>query len=159
MLNNIILISLVIILILVFYAKYIKREPVVKLGSYGILIVLTNSMEPTIQENEFIIIKESEQYELNDIVTYMDLDGMLITHRIFQIDESSFLAKGDNNSIVDGNMDIERIQGKVIYHSKALGIFVLDYLKIVLMAYLVFVFVIYGVAKFRKEATNEIQEK
>ena len=48
----------------------------------GALIVITGSMEPTINIKEMIIIKEQKDYKVLDIVTYKDEKGTLITHRI-----------------------------------------------------------------------------
>ena len=52
LLNRLTLVILSIILITIIYSKYIQKSSVVKLGKYGILIVVSNSMEPTIQEGD-----------------------------------------------------------------------------------------------------------
>lgn len=157
-LKNTVLVILIIILLYVCYAKYIRKDAVVKIGGYGILIVLTNSMEPMIQEKELIIIKEKEAYELNDIVTYCDLYGTLITHRIVQMDEDSFMARGDNNSVVDENMSLDNIQGKVIYHSRILGIFALYYLKFIIVICCMTYVMIYLKRKFEKDSKEQKEE-
>lgn len=152
--QNIVLFFLGIALILVGYSKFIKKDCVVKIGKYGILIVLTESMEPTIFPQEFILIKESDNYKLEDIVTYQNSDGLLITHRIVQIDKHCFIAKGDKNEVTDSIAPIEAIQGKVIFYSKILGIFVMQYLKIVMIAYFV-IWTVICVAKQIKEKRYE----
>lgn len=157
-LKNTLLVILIIILLYVCYAKYIRKDPVVKIGGYGILIVLTNSMEPIIKEKELIMIKESSDYKLNDIVTYCDLYGTLITHRIVQINEDDFMARGDNNSVIDENMNLSQIQGKVIYHSKILGIFILYYLKFIIVICILIYVIIYLKRKFEKEQKEEKDE-
>lgn len=152
--QNIILIFLGIILLLVGYSKYVRKDCVVKLGGYGILIVLTESMEPSVFPQELILIKECDKYELEDIVTYQNSEGILITHRILQIDEYSFIAKGDKNEIEDSSMKIDRIEGKVIFHSSIIGIFIMKYLKIVIISYFAIWVIIY-VTKRKKEKQNE----
>lgn len=152
--QNVILILLVIALILVSYSKFIKKDCVVKIGDYGILIVLTESMKPTIFPQELILMKQCDYYEINDIVTYQNSDKFLITHRVVQIDEYSFIAKGDKNEVADSSEPIEAIQGKVIFHSKILGIFVMQYLKIVMIAYFV-IWTVICVAKQIKEKRYE----
>lgn len=153
--QNIVLIFLGIILLLVIYSKYIKKECVVKLGGYGFLIVLTESMEPTIFPQEFILIKELNNYELNDVVTYQSLDGTLITHRILQIDQDGFIAKGDKNQVTDARIALETIQGKVVFHSLSLGIFVIRYLKIIA----IFCLTILGMLILRKLIKEKRSEK
>lgn len=156
--NFIILIILLASLLYVCYEKYIEKNSFVKLGGYGILVVLTNSMEPTIQEKELVVIKESENYDLEDIVTYVDVYGNLVTHRIVQIDEYTFMAKGDRNEITDNNMDIRNIEGKVVFHSKVLGIFVLYYLKIVILIYFGVLLVGYLINQFKEEKKVDTSE-
>lgn len=119
--NFIIFGILIILLVQVMYSKWIRKDCVVKIGPYAILIVLTESMEPTIQQGEMILIQEKQTYELEDIVTYLNTDGMLITHRILQMDENNFIAKGDKNQVEDESLSCKAIQGKVIYHSGGIG--------------------------------------
>lgn len=154
-LKNMFFISLIAILSYVCYAKYIRKDAVTKLGGYGILIVVTNSMEPEIYPNTLVLIKECEQYALNDVVTYMDLHGTLITHRICQIDEESFVAKGDKNDVFDKRMNIAQIQGKVVGQSAWLGNFIVYDLKLVILI----CFVILIVLKIKKEDKNEVKQE
>ena len=148
-----------VVLIYSCYAKYIRKDEMVKLGGYGFLIVLTKSMEPTIQEKELIIIKEEKIYDLEEIVTYVDIYGNLVTHRIVQIDEYSFIAKGDGNEISDCNTNIKNIQGKVIFHSKILGIFIFYYLKFIIIIYFVVLLGVCFKNKLEKEISHENKEK
>ena len=73
--------------------------------SYRPIVIKTGSMHPTIYENSIIIgkrIKNIEELNTNDIITYQDNDK-LVTHRITEIDyETGFIkTKGDNNDQVD----------------------------------------------------------
>ncbi len=156
--NTGILILLLFILLFVCYSKYIQKEPVVKLDGYAILIVLTDSMEPTIQGNELILIKEEDEYQLGDIVTYQDRDHILITHRIVQIDSHYFVAKGDGNDASDEKLELEQIEGKVIFHSKLMGIFVFYYLKFIILVYMIVMLSVYFVKNVIKEKENEEKE-
>lgn len=141
-LKNIIIIILLLILVDVCYSKFIKNDQPVKIFGKSFLIVTTGSMEPTIKSGELIIISENDNYEINDIVTYIDNDNFLITHRIISInEENGVITKGDGNNIEDDEIEISRIKGKVIYHSKILGFFVIYLLKPLIIAY-IFAFVI-----------------
>lgn len=154
LIQNVVLIFLVIALLFASYSKFVRKDCLVKLAGYSFLIVLTESMEPTIFPQEFILIKEYTQYELNDIVTYQSLDGTLITHRILQMDGFCFIAKGDKNEVTDSSAPIEMIQGKVIFHSKILGIFVTRYLKMVIIAFFV-IWAMMSITKLMKEKQYE----
>lgn len=98
----------------------------------GALIVVTGSMEPTINIKEMIIIKEQETYDVRDIVTYMDKNSNLVTHRIVSKLGNTVVTRGDNNSISDEPINLEKIEGKVCYHSNVLGEFFLYWLKPIL---------------------------
>ena len=154
LIQNVILIFLVIALLFAGYSKFVRKDCLVKFAGYSFLIVLTESMEPTIVPKELILIKECASYELGDIVTYQSMDGTFITHRILQMDGFLFIAKGDKNEVADSSEPIEAIQGKVIFHSKILGIFVMQYLKIVMIAYFV-IWTVICVAKQIKEKRYE----
>ena len=117
--QKILIIVLLIVLIYVLYSKYIVKNSVTKIFGYGFLVVVTGSMEPEIEEEELIIIKEFDNYDVGDIVTY-ETDGYLITHRIIQVTEDEIITKGDSNNEEDLKISENQIVGKVVYHSKFL---------------------------------------
>ena len=96
---------------------------------FAFLVVTTGSMEPEINAGELIIIKEVDKYEIGDIVTFIDKDDFLVTHRIICLNEEKMITKGDNNNLLDEEVSLNNIKGKVIIHSKILGFFVLYLLK------------------------------
>ncbi len=151
-----IIILLVQILIYVTYLRYIKKEEVISIFNKSFLIVTTGSMEPTIKGKELIIIDKKENYEIGDIVTYKDKKNFIVTHRIINIDGKYFIAKGDKNNIDDGIQEMNRIYGKVIYHSKILGIIILYVIKPVLLIYMLYI-IISELYFLKKESKNEKQ--
>lgn len=139
--SKIITVFLIIILIYILYSKYIAKNKITKIGGYGFLVVVSGSMEPEIEIDELVIIKEQESYNIGDIITY-DFKDYLITHRIIDIQDSNITTKGDSNNKSDVSIESNQIEGKVIYHSKILGIFVVYYLKIILAIFIIFTFII-----------------
>lgn len=135
-LKNLLLIFLIIILLLVCYSKYIRKDSITKLFGKGFLIIVTGSMYPNIEAKELVIISEKPEYKVGDIITYLDEDEMLVTHRITELNNNTFISKGDKNNIEDGEHEKSSIQGKVIFHSKILGNFVLYILKPLIIIYL-----------------------
>ena len=63
-LNNIFIISLIILLLFVLYSKFIKNDKLIDFFGYKFLIVLTGSMEPEINTGSFIIIKSCDEYSV-----------------------------------------------------------------------------------------------
>lgn len=122
--KRVVLILLVIILAInlysIFSSKILKKD-LVSIFGYSNLKIISGSMEPKIQIGDMIIIKKSNTYEVNDIVTYREED-YFVTHRIVEIDENGITTKGDNNNKVDNDtITNEDIVGKVVLIIPGLG--------------------------------------
>lgn len=104
----------------ILYVRVIKKENIIKFFGYSGLIVISGSMEPEININDLIIIKEQEVYNEQDIVTYEENDS-LITHRIIEISDNIIITKGDNNNVEDKQIESSQIHGKVIYKVNNFG--------------------------------------
>lgn len=74
----------------------------------------SGSMEPYIHVHDLIIIKRSQEYNVDDIVTYHKNDEY-ITHRIAAIQNDEIITKGDANTIHDDPIQKKDIEGKLIY--------------------------------------------
>ena len=156
--QKLLIIFLLIILVYVLYSKYIVKDSVTKIFGYGFLVVVTGSMEPEIGEEELIIIKEENEYNVGDIITYEN-DNYLVTHRIIKINDNEIITKGDANNEEDLKISENQIVGKVIYHSKALGIFVIYYLKIILIIVVILGAIIYFLSLKNKKGDDEIKRE
>ena len=161
LINNISCVCLIIILISVCYSKFISKDEMITLFGKGFLVIITESMYPTIESGELIIISEKKSYKEGDIITYLDQENMIVTHRINEINDKTFIAKGDNNNIEDDECNIDRIYGKVIYQSKLLGLFVLYFLKpslIIYVFYLIISEIFFALKKVKQEESNRTLE-
>ena len=79
------------------------------------LIVKSNSMYPTLQKGDIILIKKYNNYKNGDIITYDYEGNYLVTHRIIEKNNNFFITKGDNNNSKDDNfIQLDNIKGKVI---------------------------------------------
>ena len=85
-------------------------------------IVLTGSMEPTLNIKDFVIIKKSDNIKVGDIVSYKDdTVKMEVLHRIINIDGDEITTKGDANNTEDKPIDKSQITGVYIGKIKYLG--------------------------------------
>ena len=139
--QKIFLIIIIFILLFTLYSKFILKEELIKLYNTAILVVLTGSMEPTIKSGEMIIIKEQTDYNVDDIVTYKEDRNFFVTHRIINKYENKYETKGDNNNLIDETIGKDQIEGKVIYHSKVCGFFILYLLKPITLIVIIIFFV------------------
>lgn len=88
---------------------------------YKPIIILSDSMEPTMPEGSLALVKKQEgkKAEIGDVVMFeTDMFGSraYVTHRIVAQDEEGFITKGDHNKVADAEyLDAEKIRGKVIF--------------------------------------------
>ena len=112
---DIIFIFLIIILCLYFILRI--------LGIVKIYEVKTGSMEDEIHVGDYILIIKKNNYKVGDIVTYTKED-YYVTHRIVEKNGNKVITKGDANNVVDEEINVSDIVGKVIYHGGILNIFI-----------------------------------
>ncbi len=102
----------------------VSQKKDVSVFNFRIFYVKTQSMEPTISAGSFLLVKESDNYEVNDIITFYSKDesikGYPNTHRI--VDTSvidgklHYITKGDNVDRVDNDpVPPEDVLGKVCF--------------------------------------------
>lgn len=116
---NLFFISILCLVLFIIYSKFFLRNINIKPFGIQILIVSSNSMKPEFQKNDIIIIKEEKEYNIGDIVTFIDKEGNLVTHRIIEKYENAFYTKGDNNNTKDEpKISYSEISGKVIFTIK-----------------------------------------
>ena len=101
-----------------------------KLFGINDFIVLSGSMEPTIQTGSMAYINTKDKdLKTDDIATYklFGVDGNYeyVTHRVVGFDsEGSYIFKGDVNEVVDANpVQKNRIEGKYMFSIPELGFF------------------------------------
>lgn len=76
-------------------------------GKYAIMYVVSESMEPEIPKNSYIIIKKTDtsKIEKNTIISFVSDDpeilGSINTHRVIEVRENEFVTKGDNVATAD----------------------------------------------------------
>ena len=83
-----------------------------------ILIIKSNSMYPILKIKDIIIIKKSNTYNVNDIITYNTENEVLITHRIVKSCEGGFITKGDNNNSEDNDISYTLNGGSITGENK-----------------------------------------
>jgi signal peptidase I len=94
------------------------------------MVVVSESMVPTLKVGDIIIVQGMDEYALDDIVVYRTvLYQKPIVHRIIGMkDNGNYITKGDHNTFPDPGaiapkegVTYEDIQGKVIFVVPKLG--------------------------------------
>lgn len=106
----IILIPMLIVNVTLIIRSYTNADEVPSVGGYLPLIVLTDSMYPTIESGDLIIctVEDPEDVKVGDIIAFFDPAGngtSVVTHTVIDIveedGEPAFMTQGDANNIAD----------------------------------------------------------
>lgn len=120
-----ILISLIILVAVIVFTNFFQLKILKKdypnFFNYSFFVVITNSMAPTIKVNDVILVKVNTDIKPGDIITYKK-NNNFITHRVSEIKDNLYIAKGDANNVGDEPILKEVVVGKVIKIFQNLGI-------------------------------------
>ena len=109
------------------FDKFVLKHRVPSIFGYSSLMVATGSMSGTIEEGDLIIIRDTGDYKIGDIVTFFqDGDDIPTTHRIYNIDENgNWKTRGDaNNSYDKRSITSDEIIGEVVLVIPYVGTFI-----------------------------------
>lgn len=115
-------ISYVILLLIFLFLGTILIVPPI-LGWQNV-VVLSDSMEPTLHRGDLICIQPCEMSDVNtgDVITFQNNYGVYVTHRVFEVNEEGIVTKGDANSDIDAYVvNSNNFVGKMKYHIPYLG--------------------------------------
>ena len=106
-----------------FISLKIFKKALPTINGYAILEVATGSMRPTLKEGDLIIINTKEKnYKVNDIITFYDINGSFVTHRLVSLNQENIITKGDANNTEDEPLPKENIVGKYLFKLSGVGI-------------------------------------
>lgn len=131
---------MIIIISLFVYFNTKSNGILIKVFDYSFLTVGSGSMLPELAVGDVIIIKECDEYKINDIITYSVDNEYLITHRIIDRNGNRFVTKGDNNNTTDKEIVTkDNIEGKVIYNSRLLKMIYNNWIIAIVIIFLVLI--------------------
>ncbi|PBO84945.1 MAG: signal peptidase I [Thaumarchaeota archaeon] len=96
--------------------------PVQLYGNTNYIMLVGESMTPTIDSGTLIVTQPEEKYFLGDIIAFVNEDGLNVVHRIVEKTEQGFVTKGDNNPRNDPDyITNENVLGRAIFVLPYLG--------------------------------------
>lgn len=114
------------------YQQIFNPDGYTGLFGLGEAVVASDSMDavgsnPRIQKNDLVFYKEANVSEVQagDIVIYesnTSAGTKLIIHRVVEINENTFIAKGDNNAVADDPMPTTAIVGQYVFKLNDVGV-------------------------------------
>lgn len=88
---------------------------------YTFFSVATGSMRPTLEVQDIIIVKITDDVKIGDVITYQD-NKDFITHRVVSNNKDKFITKGDYNNTEDKPIESGQVVGKMICKIPNLGV-------------------------------------
>ena len=100
--------------------KIINPNEIPSFFGYKNFVISSGSMEPTLKIGDVIFVKENDQFNVNDIVSFSNNKKAVVTHRIIEVIEKDnsiyYKTKGDaNNSSDEELLEKENIEGKYVF--------------------------------------------
>ena len=110
-----ILVCLVSLCCYVFVCLDILHKNYVDIFGYTYFIVVSGSMTGEIEVNDIVFVKITKNVKVKEIIAYIDENKSVITHRLVEINNGKYIAKGDANDSYDKAITKDAIIGKVVY--------------------------------------------
>ena len=110
---SVFLILLVSLCIYTFVITDILKKDYVNVFGYTYFVVATGSMSGTIEVDDIIFVKITKDVKNNDVITFKNTDGDIITHRLVNQKDGKYITKGDVNNVADEAITKDQIIGKV----------------------------------------------
>jgi signal peptidase len=126
-----IIVDVILVLMIIILASYFILRITNKIRIYS---VETGSMEDKIHKGDYILLYRKNNYHVGDVITYK-VDNYFITHRIVKMDGNKITTKGDANNSEDEEININQVEGKVIYTGGILNIII--NFKFVIVAFMI----------------------
>ena len=143
------------------FDKFVLGHQVPSIFGYSSLIVTTGSMSGTIEEGDLIIIKNTGDYGINDIVTFFqDGDTIPTTHRIIKTDEDGkWITRGDaNNSEDKRSITSDEIIGEWVMTIPYVGTFIDWAVEGGGLIYIIGIFLILGLGIYILKGDDDEEE-
>ena len=145
------------------FDKFVLKHQVPSIFGYSSLMVATGSMSGTIEEGDLIIIKDTDDYKIGDIVTFFqDGDDIPTTHRIVNKsgEDGKWITKGDaNNSFDERAIAPEEILGEVVLVIPYVGTFIDWAVEGGGLIYIIGIFLILGLGIYIIKGDDDEEEE
>lgn len=103
-----------------FNAKSLGGNPLPMPLGVGGAIVLSGSMEPACSVGDLVLVKETQDIEVDDVIVFMQ-GRSLVVHRVLETDGTTIVTKGDANNAADAPILMADVKGKVVVVIPGIG--------------------------------------
>ncbi len=124
---------------------------------FGLSVVLSGSMEPTLSVNDLVVIKKTDSVQVDDVVVFQD-GNVLVIHRVVAIDGDEIVTRGDANNTVDDPVSITHVKGIMVFAIPFLGAAIQFLKHPVVVVFMVVAAAYLANRSFRKEKERDADE-
>lgn len=127
---------------------------------YGVAVVLSGSMEPTLYIDDLVVIKATKDFNVGDVIIYQT-GSSLVIHRVKSIDGETVITKGDANNTEDEPIEMSVVKGKLVHTIRGAGTvtrIIRSPFVIILIILLAIVLLEMGYSKEKKEDDDDLDK-
>ena len=151
--SNIVIVILSIVLLLAIYNLInirILKKDYTNLFGYTYFDIITGSMVDTINIDDYVFVKITKDVKKDDIISFK-YDGVIVTHRIIEINDKEIITKGDANNTIDNPITKDDVIGKVIHVGRGFGLVSKTIMSPMVLVSLIVTIVLFGIYFSMKE--------
>ena len=135
-----------------------------KVRGWEPLVVLTQSMEPLLHPGDVVVVEpvSGKDVAVGDVVTYRASDASLITHRVVEVQRSTYagredtiIVQGDANNVPDDPLVASQVVGRMLYRMPGYGVFMSLPVKIGLLGVVTLLLLVDSVWASRVQAREK----
>lgn len=135
-----------------------------KVRGWEPLVVLTQSMEPLLHPGDVVVVEpvSGKDVAVGDVVTYRAADASLITHRVVEVQRSTYagredtvIVQGDANNVPDEPLVASQVVGRMLYSMPGYGVFMSLPVKIGLLGVVTLLLLVDSVWASRVQAREK----
>lgn len=146
-----VILILVLIILLICYSQIkIFGKKYINFCGYTVFQVITGSMEDTIKIKDIVIVKLTNNVEVNDIITYKSGEDF-VTHRVIKMDNNKIITKGDANNSEDTPITKDDVVGKVVFIVSNVAVWMNVFRTPEVLLAIIFTVIVIKVLFFRKK--------
>lgn len=145
------IILLVILSILVFCYAQLKvfHKDYIEFCGFTVFQVITGSMSDTINPQDIVIVKLTDDVKVNDIITFR-VGEDFVTHRVIGIENDEIITRGDANNSQDAPISKEDIVGKVVFIISNVAVWMKVIKEPIVIITIIFTIVVIKIMFFKK---------
>lgn len=151
-------IGMVIIVLYNFFQINVFQHKYPNFFGYTFFEVTTGSMSGTMEINDVILVKLTDDVNTNDIITYEQNDE-IITHRVIEEKQDTLVTKGDANNAEDSQISKSNIIGKVVKIFPRLGVWFKVFSDVKVIISIFITIVLFGLAISTENKDEKSKEK